>query len=242
VVDNPANVLVRILTALKGADGRVLIPGFYDDVAALTDDERRVLEELPFDEEQLRDNIGVPALAGESGFGVLERKGARPTFDINGMWSGFQGTGAKTIIPGHAHAKVSCRLVTAQDPDRVFAVLKAFVEDVAPPTVHINVTRIGGGRPHLTPVDHPATRAAARALEATFGRAPVYIREGGSIPVCASIEEQLDLPIVLMGFTPPDDHAHAPNEWMDMANYETAIRTVVRMWDEVAALDRAQLG
>jgi len=241
VVDNPANVLTRILTALKGPDGRVLIPGFYDDVVALTDDERSQLDGLPFDEEALRDSIGVPALAGESGFGVLERKGARPTFDINGMWAGFQGTGAKTIIPGHAHAKVSCRLVAAQDPDRVFAALKAFVEEIAPRTVHISVNRIGGGRPHITSVDHPATRAAARALEATFGRAPVYIREGGSIPVCASFAEKLDLPVVLMGFSQPDDHAHAPNEWMDLANYETGIRAVIRMWDEVAALDRASL-
>ncbi|HEX5015412.1 MAG TPA: dipeptidase [Candidatus Limnocylindrales bacterium] len=241
VVDNPANVLVGILSSLKGPDGRVLIPGFYDDVVALTAEERRMLEELPFDEEALRETIGVPALAGESGFGVLERKGARPTFDINGLWSGFQGTGAKTIIPGHAHAKVSCRLVAAQDPDRVFAALKAFVEDNAPPTMHIRVERLGGGRPHLTPIDHPAMRAAARALEATFGRAPVYIREGGSIPVAASFDVSLGLPVILMGFTQPDDHAHAPNEWMDLNNYETSIRTVVRMWDEVARLDRSEL-
>ena len=242
VVDNPANVLARIITALKGPDGRVLIPGFYDDVVALTDDERRLLEELPFDEETHRGHIGVPALAGESGFAVLERKGARPTLDVNGIWGGFQGTGSKTIIPAHAHAKVSCRLVTAQDPDRVFAAFKAFVEEIAPPSVRVSVTNIGGGRPSLMPIDHPATRAAARALEATFGRAPVYIREGGSIPVCASFEESLGLPVVLLGFTPPEDQAHAPNEWMDMANYETAIRTVIRMWDEVAALDRAELG
>ena len=241
VVDNPANALARMLASIKGPDGRILIPGFYDDIVALTAEERRAIDELPFDEEALRDTIGVPALAGEAGFGVLERKGARPTFDINGMWSGFQGTGSKTIIPGHAHAKVSCRLVANQDPDRIFSALKAFVEDVAPPTMHVRVERLGGGRPHLTPIDHPAMRAAARALEATFGQAPVYIREGGSIPVAASFDESLGLPVILMGFTPPDDHAHAPNEWMDLANYETAIRTVVRMWDEVAHLDRSEL-
>ena len=241
VVDNPANALVRMLASIKGPDGRVLIPGFYDDVVALSADERQAIDELPFDEEGLRDTIGVPALAGEAGFGVLERKGARPTFDINGMWSGFQGTGSKTIIPGHAHAKISCRLVANQDPDRIFDALKAFIDDIAPPTMHVRVERLGGGRPHLTPIDHPAMRAAARALEATFGRAPVYIREGGSIPVAASFDESLGLPVILMGFTPPDDHAHAPNEWMDLANYETAIRTVVRMWDEVADLDRSEL-
>ena len=241
VVDNPANALARMITALKGPDGRILVPGFYDDVVALTDEERALLDALPFDEEAHRAKIGVPALAGESGFGVLERKGARPTLDVNGIWGGFQGAGTKTIIPAHAHAKLSCRLVTAQDPDRVFEALRAFVEDIAPTTVQVSVTRLGGGRPVLTPVDHPATRAAARALEATFGRAPVYIREGGSIPVCASFEENLGLPVVLLGFSPPGDRAHAPNEWMDLQNYETGIRTIVRMWDELAALDRAEL-
>ena len=118
VVDNPANALARIITALKGPDGRILIPGFYDDVVALTDEERALLAALPFDEEAYRAKIGVPALAGESGFGVLERKGARPTLDVNGIWGGFQGDGTKTIIPAHAHAKLSCRLVTDQDPDR----------------------------------------------------------------------------------------------------------------------------
>ena len=241
VVDNPANALARIITALKGPDGRVLIPGFYDDVVALTDEERRLLGELPFDEEAYRAHIGVPALAGESGFSVLERKGARPTLDVNGIWGGFQGTGTKTIIPAHAHAKVSCRLVTAQDPEQVFAAFKGFVEEIAPPSVRVAVTRLGGGRPSLTPIDHPATRAAARALEATFGRAPLFIREGGSIPVCAVFEESLGLPVVLLGFSPPDDNAHAPNEWMDLANYETGIRTVVRTWDEIATIERSEL-
>jgi len=194
-----------------------------------------------FDDEAFRAKIGVPALTGESGFGLLERRGARPTLDVNGIWGGFQGTGAKTIIPAHAHAKVSCRLVTAQDPDTVFAALKAFVEEIAPPSVRVDVTRLGGGRPSLMPIDHPATAAAARALEATFGRAPVFIRQGGSIPVCASFEYNLGLPVVLLGFTPPNDRAHAPNEWMDLDNYETGIRTIIRFWDEVAELDRAEL-
>src|SRR6185369_13332003 len=154
------------------------------------------------------------------------------------IWGGFQRAGTKTIIPAHAHAKLSCRLVTAQDPDRVFEALRAFVEDIAPPTVQVSVTRLGGGRPVLTPVDHPATRAAARALEATFGRAPVYIREGGSIPVCASFASILGLPVVLLGITPPDENAHAPNEWMDLGNYETGIRTFARMFEELADLPR----
>jgi acetylornithine deacetylase/succinyl-diaminopimelate desuccinylase-like protein len=157
------------------------------------------------------------------------------------MWSGFMGEGSKTIIPAHAHAKVSCRLVPKQDPEAIFAAFKAFVEEISPPSVRVTVTSLGTGRPVMTPIDHPATQAAARSLEATFGRKPVYIREGGSIPVCATFEEKLDLPVVLLGFDPPDQQAHAPNEWMDLTNYERGIRAIVRMWDEVAALDPASL-
>ena len=240
-VQNPANALAQIIAALKGPDGRIRIPGFYDDVVALTDAERAALAALPFDEDAYQEHLGVPALAGEAGFATLERRGARPTLDVNGMWSGFQGEGTKTIIPAHAHAKISCRLVTAQDPERIFEQFRAFVAEIAPPGVVTTVTNLGGGRPSLTPIDHPATQAAARALEAAFGQEPVYIREGGSIPVTSSFEQILDLPVVLMGFDPPDQHAHAPNEWMDLTNYERGIRAVVRMWDEVAKLDRATL-
>ncbi len=238
VVENPANALAQIIAALKGPDGRIRIPGFYDDVVALTDAERAAMAALPFDEEAYRRRIGVPALVGEVGFSVLERKGARPTLDVNGIWGGFTGEGSKTIIPAHAHAKVSCRLVTAQEPDRIFAALKAYVAEIAPPGVTTTVRQLGGGRPSLTPQDHPATRAAARALEATFGRSPVYVREGGSIPVVASFESILGLPVVMLGFSQPDERAHAPNEWIDLNNYETGIRTFVRMWDELAETPR----
>ena len=238
VVENPANALAQIIAALKGPDGRIRIPGFYDDVVALSETERADVAALPFDEEAYRERLGVPALVGEVGFSVLERKGARPSLDVNGIWGGFMGEGAKTIIPAHAHAKVSCRLVTAQDPTRIFEAFRTYVEEIAPPGVTTTVQRLGGGRPSLTPQDHPATQAAARALEATFGQAPLYIREGGSIPVCASFESILGLPVVLLGFSQPDDHAHAPNEWIDLNNYETGIRTFVRMFDELADLPR----
>jgi acetylornithine deacetylase/succinyl-diaminopimelate desuccinylase-like protein len=238
VVENPANALAQIIAALKGPDGRIRIPGFYDDVVALTDAERASIASLPFDEDAFRRRLGVPALVGEVGFSVLERKGARPSLDVNGIWGGFMGEGSKTIIPAHAHAKVSCRLVTAQDPERVFELLRAYVEEIAPPGVTTTVRQLGGGRPSLTQQDHPATQAAARALEATFGRAPVYLREGGSIPVCASFESILGLPVVMLGFTQPDERAHAPNEWIDLNNYETGIRTFARMWDELADMPR----
>jgi acetylornithine deacetylase/succinyl-diaminopimelate desuccinylase-like protein len=235
-VENPANALARIIAGLKDEDGRILIPGFYDDVIELSADDRRRIAELPFDEEAYLERLGLPALHGEAGYSTLERRGARPTLDVNGLWGGFQGDGSKTIIPAHAHAKISCRLVSDQDPERIFEAFRDHVLAIAPPGVRVEVHLLGGGHPSLTPIDHPATQAAARALEATFGRAPLYVREGGSIPVCATFEQVLGLPVVLLGFDPPDQRAHAPNEWMDLANYETAIRTVARMWDEVAAI------
>jgi acetylornithine deacetylase/succinyl-diaminopimelate desuccinylase-like protein len=232
-VENPANALAQIIAALKGPDGRIRIPGFYDDVVPLSEADRADLAALPFDESAYLDRLGLPTLVGEVGYTTLERRGGRPTLDVNGIWGGFAGAGAKTIIPAHAHAKVSCRLVVSQEPARVFEQLKAYVEEIAPPGVTTTVTFLGGGRPSLTLRDHPATRAAARAIEATFGRAPVYIREGGSIPVTASFETILGLPVVLLGFIQPDCHAHAPNEWMDLGNYETGIRTFARMFDEL---------
>jgi acetylornithine deacetylase/succinyl-diaminopimelate desuccinylase-like protein len=241
VVQNPANALAQIIASLKGPDGRIRIPGFYDDVVPLSDADRAAFAELPFDEPAYLANLGLPELVGEVGFSTLERRGARPTLDVNGIWGGFQGEGTKTIIPAHAHAKVSCRLVANQDSEKTFEQFRSYVEEIAPPGVVTTVRNLHGGEPSLTPIDHPATQAAARALTATFGREPVYIREGGSIPVCASFERILGLPVVLLGFVPPNQHAHAPNEWMDLNNYELGIRAVVRMWDEVAKLDAAGL-
>jgi acetylornithine deacetylase/succinyl-diaminopimelate desuccinylase-like protein len=235
---NPVNALCSIVAGLKGPDGRILVPGFYDDVEPLGEADRTAFAALPFDEEAYRVSIGVPALVGEVGYTTLERRGGRPTLDVNGIWGGFSGEGTKTIIPAHAHAKITCRLVAAQDPDRIAGLLEAYVAEIAPPGVRVEVVAQHGGLPSLTPIDHPATQAAARALEATFGVAPLYIREGGSIPVSASFESILGLPVVLLGFTPPDDHAHAPNEAMDLRNYETGIRTVARLWYELAELPR----
>jgi acetylornithine deacetylase/succinyl-diaminopimelate desuccinylase-like protein len=237
-VQNPANALATIIAGLKGPDSRIRIPGFYDDVVELSSEEREQVATLPFDEGEYQRTLGVSGLVGEEGYTTLERRSSRPTLDVNGIWGGFTGEGSKTIIPAHAHAKVSCRLVPDQDPDRIFEAFRDHVLEIAPPGVRTEVCNLGGGQPSLTPIDHPATQAAARALEATFGSKPLYIRSGGSIPVCASFENGLDLPVVLLGFSQPDDQAHAPNEWMDLRNYETGIRTVARMWDEVAALGR----
>jgi acetylornithine deacetylase/succinyl-diaminopimelate desuccinylase-like protein len=234
-IENPINALATIIAALKGPDGRIRIPGFYDDVAGLSEFDRAAIAALPFDEEAYRVGLDVPALGGETGWTTLERRGARPTFDVNGIWGGFQGEGSKTIIPGRATAKITCRLVADQDPDRIFALLRDHVLAIAPPGVRVEVVSLGGGRPTLTRSDHPATRAYARALEATFGRAPLYVREGGSVPVAASFEAIVGLPVTVMGFMPPNGNFHAPNEWMDLANFETGIRALVRFFDEFAA-------
>ncbi|HZL15611.1 MAG TPA: dipeptidase [Verrucomicrobiae bacterium] len=235
VIENPINALASIIAGLKGPDGRIRVPGFYDDVVALSDAERAAMAALPFDEEALRAELGVPALVGESGWTTSERRSARPTLDVNGIWGGFSGEGSKTIIPGRAHAKITCRLVADQDPDRIFALLHDYVMKIAPPGVRVEVVSTGGGRPTLTPQDEPATRAYARALEAAFGRAPLFVREGGSVPVAASFASILRMPVTVMGFMPPDGNFHAPNEWMDMANFETGIRALAAFFDDYAA-------
>ncbi len=233
-VRNPATVLCEIVAGLHDAEGRVNVPGFYDDVRPLSVRDREEFARLPFDEDAYRASTGVDALWGESGFTTLERRGGRPTLEVNGIWGGFQGEGAKTIIPAHAHAKVSCRLVRDQDPERIFALVRDRILQLAPAGVRVEVTYIHGGLPSLTPIDHPATQAAARSLREVFGGDPVYIREGGSVPVTASFESILGLPVVLLGFTPPDDRAHAPNESMRLDNYEQGTRTIVRYWQALA--------
>jgi len=237
-VQNPANALAHIIAALKGTDGRILVPGFYDDVVPLSDRDREAFAALPFEDEAYRAEHGLSAPVGEPGYTTLERRGARPTLDVNGIWGGFQGEGAKTIIPASAHAKISCRLVVNQRPERIYELVREHILRVAPEGCRVEVTNLGGGLPSLTPMDHPATQAAVRAIEATFGRQPLFIREGGSIPVCASFESILGLPVVLLGFANPDCNAHAPNESMILANYETGIRTIARYWDELASIPR----
>ena len=237
-VENPANALAQIIAGLKDRDGRVQVPGFYDDVLALDKAATARLADLPFDPEAFRAQTESGSLQGEKGYSVLERKWTRPTLDVNGIWGGFQGEGSKTIIPAHAHAKVSMRLVANQDPEVLLPKFVAFVEGLCPPGVTVAVQMLGGGKPVRTPIDHPVAQAAARALAATFGREPLFIGSGGSIPVAEMFEHQLGLPVILMGFSNPDDHAHAPNESMVLANYETGIRTICVLWDILGAAER----
>ncbi|HTK44664.1 MAG TPA: dipeptidase [Patescibacteria group bacterium] len=236
-VQNPANALARIISALKADDGTVLVPGFYDDVVPASKQERFEISCLPFDEGDFRQITGVPELvAGEPGYTVLECIGIRPTLDVNGIWGGFTGEGSKTIIPAHAHAKVSSRLVPDQDGDALFGRFRDYVLEVAPRGVTVEVRDLGTAKPLRTDTEHPVAQAAARALEATFGQAPVFIRSGGSIPVASLFDSMLGLPVVMLGFANPDDNAHAPNETMVLLNYETGLRTITRLWDDLGSM------
>ena len=234
-VQNPANALARILATLKDDEGNILVPGFYDEVRELSPRDREEFARMPFDAADFEREHGLRELVGESEYGPLERRGARPTLDVNGIWGGFEGEGSKTIIPAHAHAKVSCRLVADMDPQRTFERLRDHVMSVAPKGVEVGVRLIDKGMWSLVSIDHPAAVAAAACLEEVFGEEPYYLREGGSIPAAASFARLLDLPVVLLGFTNPDDRAHAPNEVMYLANYESGARTIARYWQRLAA-------
>jgi acetylornithine deacetylase/succinyl-diaminopimelate desuccinylase-like protein len=235
-VINPANALASMIASLHDENRHVTVPGFYDDVVELTPDDRAALAALPFNEANYLAGIDAKATQGEAGFSTVERRGARPTLDVNGIWGGFTGDGSKTIIPAHAHAKISCRLVTAQDPARIALQVEAALKAAAPRGLQVEVQNLGNGYPFLTPLGDPYLSAAANALKETFGADPLYIREGGSIPIAALFQRELLLPVVLLGFTPPDDNAHAPNESMDLGNFEGGIRTVIRALDAIAAL------
>ncbi|MBI4551169.1 MAG: dipeptidase [Candidatus Latescibacteria bacterium] len=232
-VANPVQALAEILTALKDPDGRITIPGFYDDVQPLTPEERAALAALPFDEDAYRTRLGVSALAGETGYSTLERIWARPTLEVNGILGGFTGEGSKTIIPSRGMAKVSMRLVPDQTPDRIAALFEEHVTRLAPPTVTVTVKRHSSGKPVLTPTDQSAVQAAAHALERGFGKKPVFIREGGSIPVVATFREVLGLPTVLMGFGLPDCDAHAPNEKFNLKNFYRGMVSAAWFYEEL---------
>ena len=232
-VANPGFVLAQVLSQMKDRGGHVKIPGFYDDVRALTEREREEFKRLPFNEKQYRKNLGAPKLHGETGFSTLERTWARPTFEVNGLLSGFTGEGAKTVIPATAMAKISMRLVPNQDPDKIAALFEAYVKKVTPKSVELKVTRMHGGKPWMTELDNVYVRAAARAIELGFNRTPVYTREGGSIPVVSTFQSELNAPTVLFGLGLPDENAHAPNEKLDLGNFYGGIIAAAYLYEEI---------
>jgi len=233
-VANPAFVLANVLAQMKDRGGHVKIPGFYDDVRELREEEREQWKRLPFNEKRYAKDLGAPRLWGETGYSTLERVWARPTFEVNGILSGFTGEGAKTVIPAIAMAKVSMRLVPNQDPDKIAQLFEDYVKKVAPKTVEVKVTRMHGGKPWMTEFDNKYVQAAGRAIKQGFGQEPVFNREGGSIPVVATFQEILGLPSVLFGVGLPDENAHAPNEKLDLGNFHGGIIASAFLYDEIA--------
>ncbi len=228
-VPNAINALATMIAGLKDADGRVTVPGFYDAVEPLGDEERARMAAAPFDEAAFRADAGVSATPGEAGYTLLERLWGRPTLDCNGIWGGFQGEGAKTVIPAEAAAKLSCRLVPGQDPDDVADKVTRALHALAPDGVEVDVRRLHGGRPASTPIDAASVHAAADALRASFGREPVFARTGGTIPVVSDFQELLGSEVVLVGLGLEDDRAHAPNEKFAVRDYLRGIETSARL-------------
>lgn len=233
-VPNAARALVSLLSTLHHAEGGVAVKGFYDAVVPLSPQEKSAFAALPHDDETYRSNLGLTALQGEPGFSTLERISARPTLEINGLYGGFQGEGTKTVIPCEAHAKITCRLVSDQDPDQILDLVFAHLQEHAPAGATITMDRYDSGRPFVTGLDSPAIRAAAAAYKDTYGVEPFYMRMGGSIPVVETFGRILNLPVVMMGFGLPDENFHAPNEHFTLSNFDRGLRTLANYYGRLA--------
>jgi succinyl-diaminopimelate desuccinylase len=235
-VTNPVNTLARMLAALVDDHGRIGVPGFYDDVVPLAPREREQLASLPFDESQYFAQIGVTGAVGEKGYSTLERRWARPTCDINGIWGGYQGKGAKTVLPAEAGAKFSFRLVPNQHPEKVGRALESMLQRLCPPGVAMKLISQHGSPAVLVPLDSPYVQAAARAIEHAFGRAPVFTREGGSIPIVLAFHERLKADALLIGWGQDDDNTHSPNEKFSLADFHRGIRASAKLWEELSRI------
>lgn len=233
VAPNPLNALAHIIASLKDSEGRITIPGFYDNVRMPDQDVLKSWQALPADEEALQREIGSAALVGEPGYSPLERMWARPTLDVHGIAGGFTGEGSKTVIPAEATAKISMRIVPDQRAADIFAVFRARVLDLAPPGVMVDVRLLGASDPVVVPTDSPYVESAREALEETFGRPAVLARSGGSIPIVGAFKEKLGLNTILMGWGLPDDNLHAPNEKFSLDNFHAGIQTTIRFWQRV---------
>ena len=235
-VQNPANALCRIISQLKDEQGRVRIPGFYDDVLDVGEEVREEIRRLKHTDDAVKKETGVKAVSGESGYTSLERMWIRPTCDVNGIWSGYTGQGAKTVIPATAAAKVSMRLVQNQDPDKIASAFTAYVQDICPEGVSLVVHCHGGAKPVVLPRDSALVLAGKTALEKGFGRKAVFIGDGGSIPIVGTFQDYLHVPVLLLGYGLLIDNIHSPNERFKITHYYRGIRTTALLLGEVAAL------
>jgi len=225
-VANPITILAKMIASLHDENNHITIPGFYDDVAVATAEERELMARAPFDENEFKEDLGIKELWGEKGFTTNERTGIRPTIELNGIWGGYIGEGAKTVLPAKAFAKISARLVPNQTSAKITEILINHLQKIAPANVTVKATLHHGGEPYMTPIDSIAYKAAAKAMETTFGKTPIPVRGGGSIPICALFEKELGIKIVFMGFGLDSDNLHSPNEKFNIDNFYKGIETI----------------
>ncbi|HVV04906.1 MAG TPA: dipeptidase [Puia sp.] len=225
-VANPITILAKMIASCHDENNHITIPGFYDDVVEATPAERKLMAEAPFDEKEYKADLGIKELWGEKGYTTNERTGIRPTLELNGIWGGYTGEGSKTVLPSKATAKISARLVPNQSSAKITEKLLKYFRDIAPAGVTVKAEEHHGGEPYMTPIDSKAYQSAAKAIKATFGKDPVPVRGGGSIPICSLFAKELGIKIVFMGFGLDSDNLHSPNEKYDLANYYKGIETI----------------
>lgn len=225
-VANPIVVLSKMIADCHDAQNHITIPGFYYDVDVVSDEEKALINKAPFDEQEYKDEIGIKALHGEEGYSTYERTGTRPTLELNGIWGGYTGQGSKTVLPAKATAKISARLVPHQSSEKITKLLLDYFEKAAPDYVSVKVFEHHGGEPYVTPIDSKGYQAASKALETTFGKMPLPVRGGGSIPICNTLEKELDTKIIFMGFGLDNDGLHSPNEKYNIENFYKGIETI----------------
>ncbi|OWY22417.1 dipeptidase [Sphingobacteriales bacterium UPWRP_1] len=231
-VANPINILCNMIASLHDQNGHITIPGFYDDVAELSPEERAAMNQRPFDLQEYKNYLQINDIHGEAGYTTIERVSIRPTLDVNGIWGGYTGQGAKTVLPSKAYAKISMRLVPNQNPAKIARLFAKHFESIAPTSVMVKVTELHGGEPAVTPTDSIGYKAAAKAMQATFGKMPIPTREGGSIPIVALFEKALKAKTVLLGFGLDTDAIHSPNEHYGLFNYYKGIETIPYFYKE----------
>ncbi|MGM0497437.1 MAG: dipeptidase [Bacteroidota bacterium] len=237
-VANPANELAKMIAKLKDENNRITIPGFYDDVLEASEEERKEMNKAPFDLEEYKKSLDVEEVDGEKGYTTIERTGSRPSLDVNGMWSGYTGEGAKTVLPSTAGAKISMRLVPNQNNEKISQLFKDYIEKIAPDTVKVDVQALHGGLGYVCPIELPAYKAASYAMEKTYNKAPIPVRSGGSIPIIAAFEQILDIKSVLIGFGLESDAIHSPNENFPLKQFYNGIETIVHFYEKFAEIGK----